>query len=289
MTDDVGTPDTINAPIDLSDSTANEIGQIDTVSSLTDAGFYGYSIRGDFTKVAAAQANASYLQNAPGSELFILPNNGPIENLPGGEKKTEEEKALDAMRENAELLQEELKRQRDEWARTESTFAGITMTGAEWSELSDDLKQDSPLRRWLIEKMKRDGKTTAQAEGMADKLSELTHIQSIPKEQRTVEQQLMLDQGNRDKETNDYLRTVTERYKPTSAIHAVSADNISKAETSVSTEVGADEMVSFASAPDLTASYKIALAAKSLPDAEPKIAALEKPISPTVQASGFDV
>jgi len=161
----------------LPDDTTNDTGQeVDTVSSLTDASFYGYSIRGDFTKVAAAQANASYLQNQAGSERFTLPNNGPIENLTGGEKKTEEEKALDAMRDNAEAVQEELKRQREEayWADRDVTWNNTTLTGSEWKSVSEFLRSQH-FRELMRQRGKAEGWTDAQmdeAEQVAPKITD---------------------------------------------------------------------------------------------------------------------
>lgn len=50
------------------------------------------------------------------------------------------------------------------------------MTGEEWGEFADQLKGDTPLRKWLLEKLKKNGKTDAKANEMADQMALLASM-----------------------------------------------------------------------------------------------------------------
>jgi hypothetical protein len=102
----------------------------------------------------------------------------------------EDEEALEAFESGMESVdreQERQQREREEWSRSMHSYAGMEMTGEEWGKFADELKGDTPLRKWLLEKLKKDGKTESEAKTLADQMALLTKMQSLPQSQWTPE------------------------------------------------------------------------------------------------------
>lgn len=79
-------------------------------------------------------------------------------------------------------------RERREYERREQTIGNVTMTGAEWLELADELKRDGPLRQWLVGQiMANENKTREEAERDADQVALYIRMQNTPRDQWTDE------------------------------------------------------------------------------------------------------
>ena len=267
--------------IDFVPDNKQENGQeVDSVSALTDASFYGYSIRSDFAKAAVAHANASYLQNQAGSELFTL-NNGPIKNLPGSEEKSEDEKALDAMRENAEFVMEELKRQREEWKEQIHSFAGADLTGEQWGELGAELQKDGPLKEWLIARLMKNGNTRDDAEQKAKEITQIAQTLAKPETEWTAEERTKVESGRNNKEFQEVMPELADQML--NGAYGLADKNALHSEKSQSVAVGDD---AFASAPDLSQHHAAALSAKTPLDTIKPLAATPPPPEPSMGGLG---
>ncbi|GAD50993.1 hypothetical protein NT2_13_00800 [Caenibius tardaugens NBRC 16725] len=147
---------------------------------------------GSFIPGAIATAYASLVWTLELHGDFSISNGGGtlqdyfeelVEGSPEQKKAQEQD---DALRDAMDDAQEVREREREEWERTEHSLGGVTMTGAEWSAFSDDLKNDTPLRRWLIAQIKqKENKTDAEAKTEADDIALYAKMQSMPPSQWT--------------------------------------------------------------------------------------------------------
>lgn len=99
---------------------------------------------------------------------------------------------------------EDEQREREEWMHMKSTFAGVTMTGAEWKGLSEDLRREGSLRDWLIEQMMRDGKPREAAERKADEMADVYGAMAKPPSQRTEEEAASIERAKSDPDYQRY-------------------------------------------------------------------------------------
>lgn len=275
-------------PIDLlSDNGHHDGQQVDTATIVAAKSFADFSIKAPFAVVAAIEAKVAQALATPDGELFIRASNITANTAVTAEEKSkaQQEKFRDGMA----VIEAEDKRQRerDEWAKTTSTFGNVTMTGAEWQAFSDDLKGDTPLRRWMIERLQKDGKTVEEAHEFANTMSVLLAIQAMPEGDRTEEQKKQLNEANKNPEIQSILLEAKEKRIELASTRAVAAEQVTGAEQSKSTKLRASELVDFASAPILSQSYQTALATeKPLENSTKSDPA--KPTPPILQSSGFD-
>ncbi|MEC3949287.1 hypothetical protein [Sphingobium sp. HWE2-09] len=272
----------------------------------------------------AVQAKANFAQRIPGTSEWTIGNGvGSLSQL------TREEMAQKEKEESAEWFEDfadaidhihEQERQREEWAQARHSYAGIEMTGEEWGEFADQLKGDTPLRKWLMEKLKKEGKTEAKATEMVDQMSLLAKMQSLPPNQWTDEMKAL----DAKLDADPALRTELERdlkeakqYETDAKMNGQKVElnaEVAKSDTPMSTEARADilsqgmgnasietsALNSFASTLDgpaiasdlnLREHHKAALAAEQPLDAPKQIAALTPPSgpAPTSPGGGFDV
>lgn len=80
------------------------------------------------------------------------------------------------------------RREREEWMRTQSTVGGITMTGAEWAQFADRLRNDEDLRRRVIDALEKRGMTKAEAEARYERVADISEIAAKPPSQRSEQE-----------------------------------------------------------------------------------------------------
>lgn len=101
----------------------------------------------DYQKIAILEA-AEQARKAEGS--FAADN---TTNPADRRRKAERDADDDNLSQLANIVQQQREeREREEWAKTKSTVAGITMTGAEWAQLAERLRNDRELKDGLISK-----------------------------------------------------------------------------------------------------------------------------------------
>lgn len=116
----------------------------------------------------------------PLDEYFRERFDGPA----AGESEDYEDELLSQYAEAAERRRED----RERWQNDRHTLGHVTMTGKEWEAFADELKSDTPLRRWLLQEiMRRENKTEAEAKKQADEIALLARMQSMPEEDWTPE------------------------------------------------------------------------------------------------------
>lgn len=217
--------------------------------------------------------------------------------------------------EQRELL---LERQREEWAREKHSYAGVTLTGKEWGDLSDQLSKSSPLRDWLIDTIQKKDKLSAtQAQAKADQIALLAKMQSLPKDQWTQEM-IDLDKQLQDdpklkEDLDGYLKDasikkaelagpdkkataeisnttqIEDSIDTRSDLFAIADDNAQTIKTSYASLAKDSGPELFASAPNLKEHHKMATSAKEPLDVQKpmQVAALSAP-NPTM-AGGLDL
>lgn len=263
------------------------------------------AIRGPAWMKQAAETKAIFAERLPGtSEWTIGDGVGSLKNQTYVEREEEEnEKTAEFLDQMADIIEAEQSREheRQEWARTTHSYAGIEMTGAEWGEFADALKGDTALRRWLIDEMMKKGKSQVEAAKQADQVALLARMQSLPENQWTPEMKALdreLDQNpERRAELDDYIKRGRNfELQSPGNIRDVAASDTSQ---TISIDAGADILESgrsphadFPSAPNLTLEHGRALAAtQPLDAAKPaQIALVSAAPSPVVSpGGGFDV
>jgi len=216
------------------------------------AAFYGNPLSLSFEKAAAVQSAANFLQRTSDGALFSNQTNGPNAGLSSQDKDDDEDPAVSELREAVERQKE-----RDEWAHTESTLAGVTMTGEEWADLSEEVKS-GPLRKWLTDRMKKDGMTDDEAERMADKVAELERIQSIPEALRTEQERKTYSDGKDSAQYQKYIQASEAGHRELAGEPSRIAFAAKSETRENSVDLGSEL---FASAPDLGAHHAAAVAA----------------------------
>jgi len=97
------------------------------------------------------------------------------------------------------MAQEERRRREQEvWSHTKSTVGGVTMTGAEWSEVAHRLRNDEDLRRRVMDAFKDQGMSEREAEARYERAADIAEIAAIPPSQRTSEQTATMKQAETD-------------------------------------------------------------------------------------------
>lgn len=149
------------------------------------------AIRGPEWAKAAAEMKAAMAQRLPGTSEWNIGNGpGSLKNRSYAEREEDEkEQSLAHFGEMIDQIEEEQERDRErrEWATQMHSYAGIEMTGEEWGKLAAALQGNTDARRRLIDALKKDGKSQADAEKEADQIALLAKMQSMPKSDWTPE------------------------------------------------------------------------------------------------------
>lgn len=227
--------------------------------------------------IAAIETKAALALQLEGAEDFS--NLGRGGSLSNASKRERDDKDAEAALEFAAFVSEKLEREREEWARSKHEFAGVTMTGAEWGELGEELRRDGPLRQWLISRMIRDGKTSAQAAAKADEMADVYTALSKPPSQRTPEENAAIERAKRDPDF--------QRYTSQAAKQQFGGEVSGNGPRDGQSNSVQDRAALFTSAPDLSAGYSGALATTVPLDAPKKIA--NEPLTAPAASAGLDV
>jgi hypothetical protein len=275
--------------IDLRPDPENDSGaQVDTGTAVP-AAFYGAAVplRVPFWRAASIEAQAAFIQRLP-------ENQWTIGNAGGGAltDKTKEEQEAD---DNAERLEraaeifEEIEREQKEWAETIHSFGHVSMSGEDWKKFGEDLGRDSELRRWMLDRIERDGKSEAEANSITDRMAQIADIMAKPESQRTAAEKQALTTANADPEFQKYMEMADDKRRQMSATRTADVKVTADATQTVSVASRADEFAGFDSAPSATDHYRAAVAAKEPLDARPPTPAApaDKPAPAALVMSGF--
>lgn len=266
---------------------------VDTATNVAAKFFNDLPLNVSFARAARIESEAEMAQRLEGAENFT--NAAILRGQPGryDDDDLEDDRSSSKIfiRSALDQIKREQERQREEHMRSMATFAGVAMTGAQWQGMSEALSQDSPLRRWLIDRMKRDGKTEREAEELARQMGRAAAIMAKPEGERTSDERAFLDRVEQNPDMHRYLDAADRFGRDPAA--AVSADtNTAMNGTNIdSVSAQADAFEGFATAPDASTHYRAALAA-TVPLDAPRVPAaptIERPISPPTVDSGFAV
>lgn len=276
--------------VDTNDSALD----VDAATDVAAKFFNDLPLRASFARAAHIEAQADMAMRLEGAENFT--NAAMVRMQPGRGVDDEENddnasvgKAI--VRSALDQMTRDQERQREEHLRSTSTFAGVAMTGAEWKGLSDALSQDSPLRRWLMERMKRDGKTEREAEELTRQMGRTAAIMAKPESESTAEDRAFLDRVEQDPEIQHYLAEVDMKQRGLDPRAADLTESVMAGSTDISVDSRSAAFESFPTAPDATAHYRAALTSTAPLDAPrvPNAPAIERPASAPTIDSGFAV
>lgn len=251
------------------------------------ANFFGPpAIQVSFSLAARAEAEAEALRRLDGAENFVrvAPSDRP--SYLRNRKEEEDDGPSDGTAAAFSSLQ--ARRQREEWAQTEHSFGSTTLTGAQWQELGQDLRGDTEMRRWLLEKIQRDGKSRAEAERIAKDVADIADIMAKPPSQRTAEEKRRLEDAQKNPELQGYAKEAAEHQKRLRGQRSERDRAVESGSTDKSTAARADELSSFKSAPDMRSHYTRVGSGDSMPpESAPASGATQPPPAPA--ASGFNI
>lgn len=178
--------------------------------------------------------------------------------------------------------------ERERWATTQHSFAGATMTGAEWRTVADELKDGGAGREWLMEYLLRQGRTEEQAKEEADDMELAARGMSELEADRTDEER----EAMRRIESDPQKREVFQRYLDQRArgFENTASNELSSGHTGNAATVddGADALAGGITTPfDLTDHHRAAVAATEPLNNLPPLSAI---VAPQPQkAAGLDI
>ncbi|WP_165185086.1 hypothetical protein [Caulobacter soli] len=203
--------------IDLrSNDEINTGAQVDA-STFVDAKAFGNAIplRVPFWKAAAIEAKAEQVQNLDNAGMTI--KNGPV-----GQKTREQlqaerdEESADQFRQLIAFVTEE-ERLREEWMRTKSSIGGVEMTGREWAEFADRLRNDEQLREKIITAFKAQGMSDAEANRRYERVADVSEAMGVPPSERTEEQTSLIEKSKNDPSLTSDMKTAHDAFEMLSA------------------------------------------------------------------------
>lgn len=239
-----------------------------------------------FARATAIESEANFARRLVGAENFINISANETTALQRARQQREDEDQ-EAIAETLATIQR--RHEREEWARAVHSFGSTRMSGAEWQAFAQELRGDTALRRWLEERIRRDGHSADAARGIADRVADVADIMAIPESQRTAEQRQRLEAARRDPTLSRYLDDAANRFQATRPRTAHDR-TLATGSTAASARAGADELAGFTTAPDVRGQFVAAQARQA--SSEPALPATPVGTSvpaPTPQASGFDI
>jgi len=195
---------------------------------------------------AAIQARADQLRSDPDNLMLA----GQV-----SERDAKQKRIDDA---NEELLSQlsQVAQQREAWASGEHRFAGVSMTGKEWEDLANDLKRDGPLRDWLIQRLMRESISKADADKKAAEFADIAAIMAKPKSEWTPAEHEKMDRASDDPTFKKVMPELQDQQRNLAAGSGLRDSR----DTDRDKSVGAGNDL-FASAPNLTDQYRVAVVA----------------------------
>lgn len=163
----------------------------------------------------------------------------------GGNQMANDDRRRQAERDEAEenlstwanaAQQQREEREREEWAKTKSTVAGVTLTGAEWAQLAERLRSDSKFKDDVITAFRQRGMTEDEAEQRFERVADVTEIAAKPPSQRTEAEAERFEKAQADPKVQADLKVVQDM----SSIH-VSAERLLSGNNPPSTPSSAEQ------------------------------------------------
>lgn len=185
--------------------------QIDIASAVASRAFGGgISLRIPFWKATAIEAEAGRVQNLD-ADKTLIGSGGPI-----GQKSREQLKAEqeEESRERLSTLLALVEDQREfeEWLRTKSSIGGVEMTGREWGEFADRLRNDEKLRQKIIDAFEAQGMSEAEANSRYERVTNVADAMKVPPSQRTEEQTALIEKAKTDPAFGSDIKTANGFY-----------------------------------------------------------------------------
>jgi hypothetical protein len=172
------------------------------IGGLVQAAFFQkLSLRVPFAQAARIEAEADMAMRLEGAENFTNDTTLRLQPRRGQDDDSEHETAPRAfVRAALDQIKREQERQREEWARTRSTVAGVPMSGTEWAALSRLMRTDNEFRQKLLDAFMARGMTLDEAEERYDRVADMAEIAAIPPAQRTEKQNQIIRAADADPE-----------------------------------------------------------------------------------------
>lgn len=264
-----------------------------------------------------ARMFANFENRIAGTSEWSIGGSGPLGQSLQERLREKEKEDQEYFAEQISQIAEQQQREREEWARTEVSFAGATMTGRKWGEMGEELSRDGELRRSLIDRMVRDGKTREEAERKATEMADVYRALSKPEPQRSDAERAAVQRAQSDPDIQRYTSTVSRDFTAGSRPRSSSERRVENSDQHVSVEARADVLSSaqlpnhtsydretstrsaairstdFPSAPNLTAHHHQAVAAREPLEPAARLAQVAStspsPQSASTPGSGFEV
>lgn len=109
----------------------------------------------------------------------------PREETRRSERKDREEEMLRDFRQDARQRLQQMQEELEEHRKREQTLGGVTMTGQEWADAADKIRNDDRTRGRLLDYLMSQGLTREQAEREANVFADASAAMSKPESQRT--------------------------------------------------------------------------------------------------------
>lgn len=120
-----------------------------------------------------------------------------------------DDEAIDRFASVAQQESQRREREREEWAKTKSTVAGVTMTGGEWAQLAERMRNDEEFRRKLIETFEARGMSQAEAEARYERVADISEIAAKPPGQRSEQEAETFKRAQADQTLAQDLKDTT--------------------------------------------------------------------------------
>ena len=260
-------------------------------ATLVAAASYGMApLNVSFAKAAAIEAEASLIKQLDGMENFISASSlsSVLVKSRFEQEKEQEEKTLQLVASAVAEIESQRQREleREEWSCSLHGFGRIEMTGADWQSFSDALHGDSELRRWLVERARRNGHSEVEAQAIADQVQDVGNIMAIPDSQRTPAQRQRLEAANNNPEFRQYMEAAAAQHQRERGPSNERENSLRTGSMAASVAAGADELTGFATAPDMRAQYARVSNAEATAPNTSSTPPRSVPASPTL--SGFE-
>jgi hypothetical protein len=148
---------------------------------------------------SALMAKADQAREAAIDAGFVRPTAiDGVASLSREERQRREDEKNSSYFEAMMTQEQRRRREQEEWSRTKSTVCGVTMTGSEWAELAQRLRNDDDLRRRVIEAFEGLGMSHSEAEARYERAAQVAEAAAIPPSQRNDEQKRVIKSAESD-------------------------------------------------------------------------------------------
>ena len=208
--------DTDLEDIDLATDDKKDTGrQVDAATGVAAQLFDSVPLNVNFAKAASIEAQAQLLKQLDGAENFFLIDEGDLRQSSHyrEEQKQEEDAKFFGYLTELDEQAEQRRREQEEWSKTISCVGGLEMTGAQWTEFARRLRSDQELREKILEEFRQRGMTEEEARRRYERVTAASEIAAIPPNQRTDEQNQLLQEAEADPSFYDDLQASARLHK----------------------------------------------------------------------------